>query len=153
MPARLSCELRTEHGRRLTTRCCWVSGLYEGALLFFAFNFLICGCEVLFALFFFSRSVVDRHSLCVWCLVAVFGVKPFVCGSKLIVVNKKLIAASVQYGWPLVGHGVWPWVCLFVVLSWIRAGPKWGGDSQGPCTSFPPGSTKMSRRMLRVDPN
>ena len=53
---------------RLTAQCCQVSGLYEGFVLFLS-SILICGCEVLFALFFvalfFARSVVDRHSLCV----------------------------------------------------------------------------------------
>ena len=61
---------------RLTAQCCQVSGLYEGFVLFLS-SILICGCEVLFALFFlpyvFARSAVDRHSLCVvldrcfWC--------------------------------------------------------------------------------------
>ena len=64
---------------RLTAQCCQVSGLYEGFVLFLRV-FLICGCAhgVLFALifvalFFFARSVVDRHSLRVvfdrrfWC--------------------------------------------------------------------------------------
>ena len=61
---------------RLTAQCCQVSGLYEGFVLFLS-SILICGCEVLFALFFvalfFARSVVDRHSLRVvldrrfWC--------------------------------------------------------------------------------------
>ena len=73
---------------RLTAQCCQVSGLYEGFVLFLS-SILICGCEVLFALFFvalffFARSVVDRHSLCVVLDRCAFGVKPFVCGSKLL---------------------------------------------------------------------
>ena len=70
---------------RLTAQCCQVSGLYEGFVLFLS-SILICGCEVLFALFllpYFLRDLLWIAIVCVWCLIAAFGVKPFVCGSKL----------------------------------------------------------------------